>query len=560
MSNRPDRERDRDRDRDSDSELTYSSRRRGGPPPPRDWERERELDRRFHALRVGRDDDDDEDDRQEGVVIRERSRERRRVVRRSSPPPLASGTERVVLERQRARSPSPGRPPRLVRRQSSLDTFDREPVRRYWEREEYGPPARRDDIRLPPYGEVPLPRVRVPSPPREVYAEREFRAESRVSDPPRYGTSGVRMFPEQVREREIVRTTRLTGSRSRSREGKRRHRSRSSSSSSSSGGGTALTSKSEYPKKGKTRIPTRLVSKRALRELRYPFVEEGNKIIVQLALGRHNIDHLLKLSVEYKKSEVEILAPPRASSTDIVAERVDRRTEVYTVDPPRPSASGIVAGRLERRTEVYTAEPTPPPRPVSTGHGPIIIQAGSPDLSPVEITDTTTTLIRDVSPIRTTYARYDYPSSPTTILDIDTVTHEVSTHVPLGPIALASDSGHRHHHHHHHHRHHSRHRSHSRHHSHRRHHSHSHSHDLRDEVYETDGYELAIRRRSRSRSRSRSVSHGALVRAERLSTGELVVYEEDLVELEPVRAGPRIEKDRRGVPPALIRAMAATLT
>lgn len=32
----------------------------------------------------------------------------------------------------------------------------------------------------------------------------------------------------------------------------------------------------EYPKKGKTRIPTRLVSKRALIDLGYPFVEEAS--------------------------------------------------------------------------------------------------------------------------------------------------------------------------------------------------------------------------------------------------------------------------------------------
>ncbi len=262
--------------------------------------------------------------------------------------------------------------------------------------------------------------------------------------------------------------------------------------------------------------------------------------------------------------EVQILEPPRTSETDVVTERIERRTEVYTPEPPPPrvTSTDLVPGRIERRTEVYTAEPTPPPRPVSTGPGPIIIQAGSPELAPIEITDTTTTLVRNVSPIRTTYRAYDYPTSPTTILDIDTTTHEVSTRVPIGPIALASDSGHRHHHHHHHHRH----RSHSRHHS--RHHSHSHSHShsrhhshghivYDDEVYdEGDGYELSIRRRSRSRSRSRhssrrrrhssrSMSRGALVRAERLSTGEVVLYEEDVVvELDP--RGPRIEKDRRG--------------
>jgi hypothetical protein len=32
--------------------------------------------------------------------------------------------------------------------------------------------------------------------------------------------------------------------------------------------------KSEYPKKGKTRIPVRLVSKRALIDIGYPFTEE----------------------------------------------------------------------------------------------------------------------------------------------------------------------------------------------------------------------------------------------------------------------------------------------
>jgi len=60
--------------------------------------------------------------------------------------------------------------------------------------------------------------------------------------------------------------------------------------------------KSEYPKKGKTRIPARLVSKRALEDLGYPFIVEGNTIVVQKALGQDNIDDLLKLSEDYKKN------------------------------------------------------------------------------------------------------------------------------------------------------------------------------------------------------------------------------------------------------------------
>jgi hypothetical protein len=72
-----------------------------------------------------------------------------------------------------------------------------------------------------------------------------------------------------------------------------------------------LTARSEYPKKGKTRIPARLVSKRALIELGYPYVEEGNVVIVQKALGQHNIDELLKLSDEYKKSLFSFPTPTR---------------------------------------------------------------------------------------------------------------------------------------------------------------------------------------------------------------------------------------------------------
>jgi hypothetical protein len=61
--------------------------------------------------------------------------------------------------------------------------------------------------------------------------------------------------------------------------------------------------RSEYPKKGKTRIPAKLVSKRALIDLGYPFFEEGNTLIVQKALGQDNIDELLKVSEDYKKGK-----------------------------------------------------------------------------------------------------------------------------------------------------------------------------------------------------------------------------------------------------------------
>jgi hypothetical protein len=108
-----------------------------------------------------------------------------------------------------------------------------------------------------------------------------------------------------VREKEVIRTRR----RSRSRESRssraysHSRRSRSTSTGSSSSDATTTTAKSEYPKKGKTRIPARLVSQRALIDLGYPFVQEGNTIIVQKALGQDNIDDLLKLSEDYKQGK-----------------------------------------------------------------------------------------------------------------------------------------------------------------------------------------------------------------------------------------------------------------
>jgi hypothetical protein len=80
-----------------------------------------------------------------------------------------------------------------------------------------------------------------------------------------------------VEQREIVRTRRRRDSRESSSTRTRTRRGSSPSStttsrSSSSSGGTTV--RSEYPKKGKTRIPVRLVSKRALIDLGYPFIEE----------------------------------------------------------------------------------------------------------------------------------------------------------------------------------------------------------------------------------------------------------------------------------------------
>jgi hypothetical protein len=199
-------------------------------------------------------------------------------------------------------SPSPPRRaparPAFLRRQSSLDTFDRKPLTRFVEREEYGPPARyreeydpparyREEIRPPPLTPIPLPRTRQLPPPRR-YEEKEYYDEIKVAEPDYYGDDEYRDYPERVREREIIRHRR----RSRSRDSHRSHSHRShsrkghshrgsvrsSSVSSSSSSESVVTVRSEFPKKGKTRMPARLVSKQAIIDLGYPFEEEVRKL------------------------------------------------------------------------------------------------------------------------------------------------------------------------------------------------------------------------------------------------------------------------------------------
>ncbi|KAK4199305.1 hypothetical protein QBC40DRAFT_255240 [Triangularia verruculosa] len=518
---RPDRfergrfEYERDRDRfselrerfeDDDDYVYERERRMSSRPAPR--ERAPSVDRRSRAPY-----DDDE------TMIRERRRviyddEQPRSILRRRPSPESEVERRsVVIDKEiRYRSPSPApRPGRLLRRQSSLDTFDRRP-RGYYEREEYGPPARRQDHSVPPYAEShrPLPRSRALPPPR-VYAEREYYDEIHVDD-------HYHDHPGRVHEREVIHTrlrSRSRESRTRSRRGRSRSSSRSSSSSSS--GGTSLTARSEYPKKGKTRIPARLVSKRALIELGYPFVEEGNTIIVQKALGQKNIDDLLKLSDDYKKS----MPAPLLSYPD---KKVTFPGELEIL-AARSSAGDIIE---ERRTEIVEYHSTAPPPavhyhhqhpPAPAGNGPIIINAqpAPAPAPPVEVVKTT--MIREQSPARSyTTTSYGTTTSYDTSLTsrglptvvVDARPREVALVEPPRDTWRYDENE-----------------------------------DLRSEIRHLER-QLARRERSKSRH-SRHGSRGDLVRAERLSTGELVLYEEQIETIEePARGGVRIEKDKRG--------------
>lgn len=164
----------------------------------------------------------------------------------------------------------PVAPPRpgLLRRQSSLDTFDRRPLRRYEydDRDDYRPRQR-----PPPVIPIPVPPSRSPprySRPRN--AERDYE-DIRIAEPEYYGDEEFRAY----REREWTRQ------RSRSR-----RRSTSSSSSSSTEKEVERPKTKTYPRKGKTRMPKRLAHTKVLFELGYPFYEEVRHVPPNCRISR----------------------------------------------------------------------------------------------------------------------------------------------------------------------------------------------------------------------------------------------------------------------------------
>lgn len=97
-----------------------------------------------------------------------------------------------------------------------------------------------------------------------------------------------------------------------------------------------------YPRKGKTKMPTKLVNKRAIIELGYPFEQEGDTIIILKALGKEHIDEVIKISKEMN-------------------EKGESRTTYVIEGPPPPPEAEII----ERRTEIVVSPPPPPTMPPS---------------------------------------------------------------------------------------------------------------------------------------------------------------------------------------------------
>jgi hypothetical protein len=189
-----------------------------------------------------------------------------------------------------AAPPRPG----LLRRQSSLNTFDRRPAGPRYDREEY---------RIPPGVPVPLP-IRRPDyedyhyhdhhHPDENYREVEIKRERSVHR--RGGRAKSHKSHKSSKAPSIKAPSTKAPSTVRSAS--------SSSSSSSSSSGYVETRVSASPprvgKKGKTRMPKRLVHRDALHDLAYQYDEEEDFFVLRIALEKDQIDEVIKISEMYK--------------------------------------------------------------------------------------------------------------------------------------------------------------------------------------------------------------------------------------------------------------------
>ena len=220
-----------------------------------------------------------------------------------------------------------------------------------------------------------------------------------------------------------------------------------------------------------------------------------------MALGQEKIDEVLKLSEDYNKAEAEVA---RARSSHHVE---DRREEIFTIPPPP-----IVTPAAPPPPPMVPATPAPPPQ--------------QPLLS-------TPTLVRDISPARTSRSRRSHSTSTTAasrrgpvVIDAHHPGWETSNEIPVGPVALYADH----------------HRS---------------DRDIGMEIAQLEAERDLLRaehhhhhhhsRSRHSRHRSHSGSPGReLVKAERLPTGELVIYEQEVEKIVEPRRGVRIEKDKKG--------------
>lgn len=246
----------------------------------------------------------------------------------------------IDIRQQVSRPRKPARP-QYIRRQSSLDTYDRRPMPRYGdvervEREEY------HEFRPPANVNIPLPiRQRRRSPERRRFRESD--------EDLAYGDFGG----GRGREREEFREIEVSRAKSKVRRSKSVAGSRRSSSSDSVS--EIQLPRSNWGKKGKTRLPKRLVKRQAIIELGYPFEEEDDFIIITRALEKEHIDECIKISENYKEEKTTYVYEERVEETS--APPPPPPPEFVAAPPPPPS---VYAAPPPPPASVYAAPPPPP--------------------------------------------------------------------------------------------------------------------------------------------------------------------------------------------------------
>ncbi|KAL3255282.1 hypothetical protein ABHI18_008319 [Aspergillus niger] len=203
-----------------------------------------------------------------------------------------------------AESPPPR--PRLLRRQSSLDTFDR-PTRKIDEYYYSDYPPRAPPSPPPMRRRGSFHRVRSP----------DYYEEIRIAEPDYYGDEEYREFRERDR---IVERPRRSMSRFRERMVEE------------------VDVEKPYPRKGKTRMPRKLVHTSAIREFGYPYEEEGKMIIIQVALSKEQIDEVISRSREMKRM-TETRYKHTSSPSPVRDRKRERIVERIAMDSYTPRTS-----------------------------------------------------------------------------------------------------------------------------------------------------------------------------------------------------------------------------
>ncbi|KAI7291302.1 hypothetical protein KC315_g19697, partial [Hortaea werneckii] len=280
---------------------------------------------------------------------------------------------------RRSGPPRPG----MIRRQSSWDAFDRRPSR-YDEEER--------DYRIPPYTPVPLPirrhehdyervpyRDYEPEDYREVEIQRERSVHRRGKPKSEASRSEARSHRSSKPPKSV--TTRRTSPSSASSESFEEIEKEDSIHDS-------IASSVPKFKKGKTRMPKRLVMREAIQDLGYPYDEEEDFYVLRIALEKEQIDEVIKISEQYK-----------AGGTKKVY-RFEERAGAE--DPPEPLPNDHEEVRrtiVQDRRTVVEEQPPPPPPPAAA---PIPPPQPAPPMPPPgpELYEDRRTIIEERAPSR----------------------------------------------------------------------------------------------------------------------------------------------------------------